>query len=143
MTKASKTRAERSNNGNQRDNVVRSLHVPDTQVELSNPAALRAFRNLSTDGQAMLMAMIRWAALPEHADTDRPVLGAAADDAGLFRWTARAGADELIDTGLLRRTRDGTLVLHPMFSVIGHQLRRAGQMNERADGSDNNVVAFG
>lgn len=138
MTKVSNTRVIRRKNCKQCDNAVRSLHVPDTQVELSNPAALRAFRNLSPDGQAMLMAMIRWAALPEHLDTDQPVLGAAADDAGLMRWTARTGVCELIDSGLLRRTREGTMVLHPMFSVIGHRLRRQSQPTE----IKGDVVAF-
>ncbi len=110
-----------------RHQVSQALTVPDVQVELSNSAALRAFHGLSRHGQAMLIAMIRWVSREEHIDDDSPVLRAAADEAGLSEWSAREGANELISSGLLRRTKQGAMVLHPMFSVIGHRLRRTAQ----------------
>lgn len=103
------------------DDGQRMLTVPNTQLELSYPAALRAFQALSPFGQAMLMAMIRWVSM---CGDSGPTLGDAALDAGLIDHEGRIGVHELIDCGLLRRTADGTMVLHPLFSVIGHRLRR-------------------
>ena len=126
MTKASKASIDRRQRGAK---VLHSLDVPDVQVELANPAALRAFHKLSRHGQAMLMAMIRWVSQETHLDDDKPVLGAAAEEAGLPEWSAREGVNELIESGLLKRTKDGTMVLHPLFSAIGHRLRRECQVD--------------
>ncbi|WP_050603808.1 hypothetical protein [Ruegeria sp. 6PALISEP08] len=108
-----------------RNQVSQALNVPDVQVELSNSAALRAFHGLSRHAQAMLMAIIRWVSCEEHVSDNSPILRAAADEAGVPEWSARRGVNELISSGLLRRTKQSAMVLHPMFSVIGHQLRRA------------------
>ena len=121
----------------------KTLSVPDVQVELSNSAALRAFHGLSRHGQAMLMAMIRWVSRGDHVSDNSPILRTAAEDAGVPEWSARQGVNELIDCGLLGRTQEGVVVLHPMFSVIGHRLRRAGRMTKSSVGGDDNVVLFG
>ncbi|MEP1354524.1 MAG: hypothetical protein ABJX32_16785 [Tateyamaria sp.] len=123
-----------------RNQVSQALTVPDVQVELSNSAALRAFHGLSRHAQAMLMAMIRWVSREEHVSDNSPILRAAADEAGVPEWSAVEGVQELIECRLLRRSNDGVFVLHPMFSVLGHRLRRAGQA--KANGTSGEVVQF-
>lgn len=133
MSKASSARVDRRKQLKRSRLFERRLpHAPkpDATLRLSNEGARRAMLALSPDGQAMLMAMMRYVAA---TSTDKLVLGDASRQAGLPDHRARQGIAELQSVHLLTTDVTGVITLHPLFASTGHAWRREGSEHVEAD----------
>ena len=133
MSKASSARVERRKQLKRSRLFERRLPPtpkPDATLRLSNEGARRAMLALSPDGQAMLMAMMRYVA---GTSTDKLVLGDASRQAGFSDHRARQGIAELQSVHLLATGTAGVITLHPLFASTGHAWRCEGSKHAEAD----------
>jgi len=112
--------------------------TPDATIRLSDAGALRAFTALSDDATLFLNGMLKVTTQTGKSDA---CLVEAWAMTKLPQSIAVDAVRELQDCGLLRRSEEGVVILHRVFSSLAHSFYRVAE-TELASACAGEVVAF-